>query len=219
MVTVGVIAFQGDFQRHLDVLGRLGADARPVRRREELADLSGLVIPGGESTTIGMLMDRFGLLDPLRERIEGGLPVLGTCAGAILLAREIEESTQARLGSMDMRIRRNAYGRQIDSFDATLILAGDNPDDPVTGVFIRAPRITALGPGLVSLASLDGDPVVVQQGNQLALTFHPELTGDVRIHRRFLQLCGSGAPGVTGASASRSGTSTAGGSCCTPPVH
>ncbi|TVR68085.1 MAG: pyridoxal 5'-phosphate synthase glutaminase subunit PdxT [Spirochaetaceae bacterium] len=191
MVAVGVIAFQGDFQRHLEVLRRLGAEARSVRRPEELEGLAGLVIPGGESTTIGLLMERFGLLHPVRNVIREGLPVLGTCAGAILLAREIEESSQVHLGTLDIRIRRNAYGRQIDSFDASLSFTEDEDgaEQPIPGVFIRAPRITALGAGVLTLAALNGDPVVVRKENQLALTFHPELTGDARIHRLFLGMC------------------------------
>lgn len=192
MRTIGVIAFQGDFDRHLSVLRSLGVIARPVRRNEELEDLDGVVIPGGESTTIGMLLERFGLLAGLRDRIGEGLPVMGTCAGAILLAREIEESTQPRVGTMDMRVRRNAYGRQIDSFEAPLTVAAASVADwhsaPPVGVFIRAPRITATGPGIETIATLDEDPVIVSDGRSLALTFHPELTGDLRIHRLFLDL-------------------------------
>lgn len=194
MKHVGVIAFQGDFERHLATLRSLGVEGRRVRRVEELENLQGLIIPGGESTTIGMLMDRFGLLEVLREQIRDGLPVMGTCAGAILLAREIEDSTQVRVGTLDITIRRNAYGRQIDSFDAQIIptvplaAGAKDAERPLTGIFIRAPRITAVGPGVETIASYEGSPVVVRSGGILALTFHPELTGDLRLHRLFLEM-------------------------------
>ncbi len=192
---VGVIAFQGDFERHLSVLKTLGAEARPVRRPEELDSLQALIIPGGESTTIGMLMERFGLLSPVRERVIAGFPVMGTCAGAILLAREIEGSDQVRIGTLDITIRRNAYGRQVDSFDAPLTVVSPSfaqvspaQDDPPVGVFIRAPRIIDLGSSVETIALVDDDPVVVRSGGMLALTFHPELTGDHRLHRYFLSM-------------------------------
>lgn len=189
MKTIGVIAYQGDYERHLDVFRRLGVDARGIRRPRELASLSGLVVPGGESTTIGMLMERFGLMDPVRDRIEEGLPVMGTCAGAILLSREIDGSRQTRIGTLDSCILRNAYGRQIDSFDAPLTVLGDVLREPLTGIFIRAPRFLSLGPGVEPLATAGDDPVIVRAGNQLALTFHPELTGDTQVHELFLDMC------------------------------
>ena len=161
---------------------------RLVRRPSELEDLAGLVIPGGESTTIGMLMDRNGLLDAtVRAVTDHGLPIMGTCAGAILLASEIEQSTQPRLGLMDMRVARNAYGRQIDSFEADVAVPALG-DEAVRGVFIRAPQIVQVGsPGEI-LARYEGRAVVVRQGNRFALTFHPELTGDYRLHRYFLAM-------------------------------
>ena len=182
---IGVLAFQGDFSRHLSVLSQLGCDTQAVRRPEELKGLQGLVIPGGESTTIGLLLERFGLMDEIRGAADGGLALMGTCAGAILLSREILGSSQPRLGILDTEIRRNAYGRQVDSFEAdvTVPKLGERP---FRGVFIRAPKFVGCGPDVVVLARFDGAPVMVQQGRHLALTFHPELTDDYRIHRYFL---------------------------------
>ncbi|MFP4431294.1 MAG: pyridoxal 5'-phosphate synthase glutaminase subunit PdxT [Spirochaetaceae bacterium] len=190
MPRVGVLSYQGDFQRHSDVLTNLGLTVVPVRAPEHLEGLSGLVIPGGESTTIGMLMERFGLLDATRQAGRKGMPLFGTCAGAILLAEEIEKSDQPRLGLMDIRVTRNAYGRQIESFEAELDLLVDDSRDPaahrpLTGVFIRAPIITHMGAGVETLAEFEGTPVLVSQGTYLAATFHPELTGDDRVHRLF----------------------------------
>jgi pyridoxal 5'-phosphate synthase pdxT subunit len=188
MLTVGVVAFQGDFDRHLSVLQRLKVASRKVRAPEDLSGLSGLIIPGGESTTIGMLMDRFGLLDAVRARVDDGLAVMGTCAGAILLARDIEDSSQVRIGSMDIRVQRNAYGRQKESFETPLAVREEvGGDTPLVGVFIRAPRITAVGPSVKVLATLDGEPVAVRSGGLIAVCFHPELTGDTRLHEIFLQ--------------------------------
>lgn len=187
-MTIGVVAFQGDFDRHLSVLRRLDVASRRVRAPEDLTGLDGLIIPGGESTTIGMLMDRFGLLDVVRTLIADGLAVMGTCAGAILLAKDIEDSSQIRIGSMDIQIRRNAYGRQKESFEASLTVREEIDDDtPLTGVFIRAPRITAVGPSVRILATLDEEPVAVRSDRLIAACFHPELTGDTRIHETFLK--------------------------------
>lgn len=185
--TIGVLAFQGDYVRHIEVFRKLGADARPVRRVEEVSGLSGLVIPGGESTTIGKLMDRFGLLDAVRTAAHDGLPVMGTCAGAILLSREIVGSTQPRLGVLDTTIERNAYGRQVDSFEADFVVEGLG-NTPVRGVFIRAPRYVRCESSVEVLGRFEDAPVVVRQGNHLALTFHPELTEDTRIHNMFLDI-------------------------------
>jgi 5'-phosphate synthase pdxT subunit len=186
MLTIGIIAFQGDFGRHMSVFRELGVETRAVRRPEELTGLDGLVIPGGESTTIGMLMERFGVLDAVRTaREDFELPIMGTCAGAILLAQRIVASDQVRLGLMDIEVERNAYGRQIDSFEASLTVPSFG-DAPVTGVFIRAPRITSVGPDTTVLGYFEESPVIVQQGSLLALSFHPELTGDYRIHSHFL---------------------------------
>lgn len=169
------------------MLRSLGETAVGVRTPEQLDGLSGLVIPGGESTTIGKLMDRFGLLAGVVAAIKKGLAVMGTCAGAILLAREIENSAQVRIGELDMTVRRNAYGRQIDSFEAALAIPTLG-EAPFEGVFIRAPIITAVRPGIEVLGEFEGNPVIVRRERLLALTFHPELTGDARIHRYFLDL-------------------------------
>ena len=193
MATIGVVAFQGDFQKHLDVLVAMGQTARAVRRPEELAAIDGLIIPGGESTTIGMLMERFGLLTAIKAEVEGrSLAIMGTCAGAILLAREIVDSRQARLGLMHITVERNAYGRQIDSFEAEMEVRGAG-EERVTGVFIRAPRIVRVDPGVEVLARFEDDAVVVREGRFLALTFHPELTDDTRIHDLFLGMVAEGA--------------------------
>ncbi len=186
MPIVGVLSLQGGFQRHVQMLQRAGAVAVPVRSPEDLSQVDGLVIPGGESTTIGMLSERAQLIAPLRERIGQGMPVMGTCAGAILLARDIENSTQTRLGILPISVARNAYGRQIASFEAELPLPGE--EQLFTGVFIRAPQITACAPDVHVLVEFEGKPVMVQQNAIIALTFHPELTGDQRIHTYFLRL-------------------------------
>jgi len=178
---------QGDVPEHLRALAAGGAAPRVVRRREELAELDGLVIPGGESTTIGMLLERFSLLEPLRQRVRDGLPVFGTCAGVILLAEEIQGSPQPRLGGLDVTVVRNAYGRQVDSFEREIVVPTLGAE-PVRGVFIRAPGITRIGPGVEVLAATDAGPVLVRQGVLLGATFHPELTGDARIHGLFVDL-------------------------------
>jgi len=167
------------------MLERLRAEAVEVRRPEELDGLAGLVLPGGESTAIGRLVGLAGLEEPLRA-FPG--PILGTCAGLILLAREAADGVpgQPLLGLLDVAVRRNGYGRQVASFEADLELAGE--EEPLRGVFIRAPRITERGPGVEVLAELDGDPVLVREGRILAASFHPELTRDARVHERFLDL-------------------------------
>ncbi len=185
-MNIGVLSYQGDFQRHVDVLDGLGAVSRAVRSPEHLVGLDGLVIPGGESTTIGKLMDRFGLLSAIRDAISSGLAVMGTCAGAILLARSIENSDQVRIGGLDITVRRNAYGRQIDSFEADLQIPIIGRK-PFTGVFIRAPLITAVRSGIEILGEFEESPVLVRSKRLLALTFHPELTQDARVHRYFLE--------------------------------
>ena len=188
-MTIGVLALQGDFALHLECLRRCGATPLAVRTEGELDACDGLVIPGGESTTIGKLLDRMRLLPALASRIAEGLPVYGTCAGAILLARVIVDSNQVRLGSMDITVARNAYGRQVDSFEADLAVAAIGPD-PLRGVFIRAPIIEAVGPGVEVLARFEGRAVLVREGAMLAGTFHPELTDDLRVHRYFAGLAG-----------------------------
>ncbi len=197
---VGVLAFQGDFQKHLELLSAMGRRAVAVRSPEDIATLAALIIPGGESTTIGMLMDRFGLIEPVRDRAGDGMPVLGTCAGAILLAGEIDGSDQPRIGIMDIGVRRNAYGRQIESFEADIELrepanrgsAADGAEQPdsIRAVFIRAPIITRVGSGVDVLARFEDDPVVVREGNLMAATFHPELSGETAVHRLFLRHAG-----------------------------
>ncbi|MDA3947741.1 MAG: pyridoxal 5'-phosphate synthase glutaminase subunit PdxT [Spirochaeta sp.] len=185
--TIGVLAFQGDFHRHLTVFEELGLAVRPVRRPEELAGLDGLVLPGGESTTIGKLIERFGLLAAIRDAAAAGLSVMGTCAGAILLSRGIVGSDQPRLGLLDTEIERNAYGRQVDSFEADIEVPALGPES-LRGVFIRAPRYVACGPAVEVLARFEGAPVIIREGPHLALTFHPELTGDTRLHRYFVEM-------------------------------
>jgi 5'-phosphate synthase pdxT subunit len=177
-VRAGVLALQGDFREHAAALERVGADAVLVRTPEALEGLDALVVPGGESTTIGKLADRFGLVEPMRQAVEGGLATLGTCAGMIFLARATTGPPQTQLGVLDVIVERNAFGRQVDSFEADLDVAGF--DEPVHAVFIRAPWIAAVGPDVEVLAEVGGHPVVVRQRNVLATSFHPELTADDR---------------------------------------
>ena len=183
---IGVLSFQGDFRKHIDVFDRLGHETVAVRTVEAIAGLDGLVLPGGESTTIGMLMERFGLADAIRREVGRGLAIMGTCAGAILLSRVILGSEQPRLGILDTTIERNAYGRQVDSFEAD-IAAPVLGTRPLRGVFIRAPRYAAVGPRVAVLASFEQAPVIVQDSRHIALTFHPELTGDTRLHEYFIE--------------------------------
>lgn len=186
---VGVLALQGDVREHLAALTAVGAEARPVRRPEELDGVHGLVLPGGESTTISKLATAFGLLEPLRARVRDGLPVYGSCAGMIMLADEILDprSGQETIGGIDMIVRRNAFGRQNESFEAAVELDGVS-GGPVHGVFIRAPWVESLGAGVTALARHEGHPVAVRQGNLLATAFHPELTGDHRVHALFTEM-------------------------------
>ncbi|MGW7088031.1 pyridoxal 5'-phosphate synthase glutaminase subunit PdxT [Streptomyces sp. NPDC054871] len=184
---VGVLALQGDVREHLIALASADAVARPVRRPEELADVDGLVIPGGESTTISKLAALFGLLEPLRARVRAGMPVYGTCAGMIMLADKILDprSEQETFGGIDMIVRRNAFGRQNESFEAAVDIAGID-GDPVEGVFIRAPWVESVGARVEVLAEHEGHIVAVRQGNAIATSFHPELTGDHRVHELFV---------------------------------
>jgi pyridoxal 5'-phosphate synthase pdxT subunit len=175
-VKIGVLAVQGNFREHAAVLRRLGADVVEVRMPDDLAGLDGLVIPGGESTAIGRLIRLYGLEEAIR-RFER--PVFGTCAGMILLDRR-------HLGLVDVEVNRNAYGRQVASFEADLDLNGEA--EPLHGVFIRAPRVADVGPDVEVLAELDGEPVLLRQGRFLIASFHPELTDDTRVHERFLDL-------------------------------
>jgi 5'-phosphate synthase pdxT subunit len=176
---VGVLALQGDFEAHAGVLTRLGAEARIVRTPSDLDGLDGLVLPGGESTTMTLGMEREGLAEPLRELIARETPVLATCAGMIVLDRD-------HLGVLDLTARRNAFGRQVMSFETDLELDGLD-GGPLRAVFIRAPWVEEHGPGVEVLASVDGHPVAVRQGEVTAVAFHPELTGDARLHRRLVE--------------------------------
>jgi 5'-phosphate synthase pdxT subunit len=184
---VGVLALQGAFREHREVLDALGVDAVEVRTPEVLDALDALILPGGESTTISKLLDSSGLRVPLGERLRAGLPVLGTCAGLILLARDVVDGRpdQVSFATVDMTVRRNAYGRQRDSFEADLAVDGLT-GGPFHGVFIRAPRIEGTGRGVRVLAEHDGRPVLARDGSALVATFHPELSGDLRIHQLFL---------------------------------
>lgn len=186
MPVVGVLALQGDFREHLRMLGEVGADAVPVRTRSELAGLDALVIPGGESTAIGKLADRFELIQPLRDRITAGMPVYGTCAGLIFLASGITEGDQHLLSVLDVVVLRNAFGRQNESFEADLDIVGF--DSPFRGVFIRAPWVVKAGNAVEVLATIDEHPVMVRQGSIMATSFHPELTNDHRIHQMLIDL-------------------------------
>jgi pyridoxal 5'-phosphate synthase pdxT subunit len=181
---IGVLALQGAFREHARALRRVGADVVEVRIPEQLDGLDGLVIPGGESTAIGRLIRLYGLEEAIRRFTA---PVFGTCAGMILLDRN-------HLGLVDLEVERNAYGRQVASFEADLELSGDN--EPLRGVFIRAPRVRDVGPGVEVLAELDGEPVLLREGRFLVASFHPELTGDPRVHERFLELVEEEVAGV-----------------------
>lgn len=185
--TVGVLTIQGDFDAHRKLLQRLAVAVRPVLNKRDLDAVDALVIPGGESTTISKGMQRLGLYEPLRKRIEKGLPVLGTCAGAILLSREVENHAVPVLGVLDVTSIRNAYGTQVNSFSATLNGTADEGLEGLRCIFIRAPRLKSPGPEVKVLAQVDGNPVFVQQGNVLATTFHPELADDIRVHARLLE--------------------------------
>jgi 5'-phosphate synthase pdxT subunit len=192
---IGLLALQGDFERHRQAFAALGVETRPVRRTGELAACSGLVIPGGESTTLSRLIDRCGMREPLRE-FGRTQPVLGTCAGLILLSRQLAEEQTSRHGVeplelLDCVVRRNAYGRQVDSFSEDVSLAPlTGTDAPFRAVYIRAPRIISCGPDVEIVIRRGDEPVGVRQGRILALSFHPELTADTRIHAAFVNLIG-----------------------------
>ena len=186
---IGVLAIQGDYEAHKAVLERLGAEVALVRKPEQLDSIDAIIIPGGESSTFLNFLAEHGFLEKLREFVSTK-PTFGTCAGAILLAKEVENPPQTSLGALDIRIRRNAYGRQIDSsIRETKTRLGD---DPLEMVFIRAPKITATGKDVEVLATEHGDPVLVRQGKIMAATFHPELSNDTRVHQEFLKLVENG---------------------------
>ena len=186
---VGVLALQGDVREHLVALAGLGVTARPVRRPSELVELDGIVIPGGESTTICRLLDVFELREPLTQRLADGLPAFGSCAGMIVLATGILDGRpdQHPLGAIDIVVRRNAFGRQVDSFETDLEIDGV-PDGAVRAVFIRAPWVERAGPDVAVLARVGEHPVAVRQGTVLATSFHPEVSGDDRLHALFLDI-------------------------------
>lgn len=189
-MNVGVLALQGDFREHREVLERIGVPVIEVRQPKHLAHIERLIIPGGESTTIGRLMVLYDLLAPIRERAQQGMPVWGTCAGAILLSQRVADGKpdQPSLALMDITARRNAFGRQLDSFEVDLHIEAIG-EEPLHTVFIRAPTLEAPGPTTTTLAALDnGRIVAAQQGRLLATSFHPELTHDDRLHRYFLEL-------------------------------
>jgi pyridoxal 5'-phosphate synthase pdxT subunit len=186
--TVGVIALQGAFRRHAEVLEDLGVTAVEVRTPDGLREVDALVLPGGESTTITALLDSAGLREPLSERLAGGMPTLGTCAGMILLAAEVLDGRpdQVPLGAIDLSVRRNAFGRQRESFEAELDVA-DLPGGPLPAIFIRAPVVTRVGRGVEVLAEVDDGPVLCRAGAVTVASFHPELGDDRRLHERFLK--------------------------------
>lgn len=185
---VGVLALQGDFREHLALLTELGAKAVPIRRPEELGEIDGLVIPGGESSVMDKLSRMFGLADPLKEKIAAGLPVYGTCAGLIMIANTVLDAIngQQSLGGLDVAVRRNAFGSQLDSFETDIEIP-ELGEPAVHAVFIRAPVVESVGDGVRVLAALeDGRIVAVEQGNLLGTSFHPEMNGEHRFHERFL---------------------------------
>jgi pyridoxal 5'-phosphate synthase pdxT subunit len=196
-VTIGVLALQGDVREHLAAVTASGATAVPVRRAAELDAVDGLVLPGGESTTIDKLLRAFDLDGPIRDRLAAGMPAYGSCAGMILLADRIEGGIdgQRTLGGLDVTVRRNAFGRQVDSFETDLRIEGipESGTDPVHAVFIRAPWVQEVGPAATALARVESGPaagriVAVRQGSLLATSFHPEVTGDTRVHRLFVEM-------------------------------
>jgi 5'-phosphate synthase pdxT subunit len=185
---IGVLALQGDFTLHVQALRRCGVEAVEVRKPEQLADLDGLVIPGGESTTLLKLMDEWHFVPALEKFHADGKPLFGTCAGLILLAREVENPRQFSLGLIDVDVERNAYGRQRESFQVRGTAVLDDTPTPIEMMFIRAPRIRGVGVGVRVLARHDGEPVLARQGRVLVATFHPEVTADDSVHRHFCEM-------------------------------
>lgn len=185
---LGVLAIQGGYAKHREMLERLGHTVTDVRTAGDLDAVDGLVMPGGESTTIAKLLVNFGVAGPLSDRIQAGMPVFGTCAGMILLAASVTGKNEYHFGALDIDVQRNAYGRQVESFEEDVELTGE--ETPFRAVFIRAPKITRVGADVEVLATCEGDPVLVRQGAVLAASFHPELTDDSRVHRLFLDLLG-----------------------------
>ncbi|HEV2011122.1 MAG TPA: pyridoxal 5'-phosphate synthase glutaminase subunit PdxT [Candidatus Limnocylindria bacterium] len=187
LARAGVLGLQGDFREHIETFQRLGIDAVDVRRPEQLDAIDALVIPGGESTTIGKLASHYGFIPKLRERVAEGMAVWGTCAGAIFIARDVSGHPHPLAELMDIRVRRNAFGRQLNSFEADLDVS-QLGSEPFHAVFIRAPLIESVGPGVEVLSELDGTIVAAREGKLMATSFHPELTPDGRFHEYFLKL-------------------------------
>lgn len=185
---IGVLALQGDFREHISAALSCGNEAVAIRRVSELDEIDALILPGGESTTIALLARTYNLIDPIRAKIASGLPVYGSCAGMILLANHLVDGVEGQetFGGLDITVRRNAFGRQVDSFESII----DFGDTKVNGVFIRAPWVEQIGPTVSVLASVDSHPVAVRQGSLLATSFHPELTGDLSVHQYFFdEIC------------------------------
>ncbi|MFN3683963.1 MAG: pyridoxal 5'-phosphate synthase glutaminase subunit PdxT [Fimbriimonadaceae bacterium] len=189
---VGVLAVQGDFEKHREALADCGIPSIEVRTTQDLARVDRLILPGGESTTVGLLLERYGLGEAIRRAAEEGMPLWGTCMGMILLASEVEGREQYTLGLLDATVRRNAFGAQVHSFEDTVEMAGFEP--PILGVFIRAPIVVRTGPGVEVMGTYGGKVVAVRQGVRIGTSFHPELTDDRRMHAWFASL-GSGAQG------------------------
>ena len=185
-VKIGVLALQGAVAEHIRILEKTGVEAIPVKKVEQLEDVAGLVIPGGESTTIGKLMRQYGFIDPLKELAAQGFPLFGTCAGMIILANQIENQPEAHLGVMDITVQRNAFGRQRESFETDLVL--DGVADDFRAVFIRAPLIVNVGAGVQIVAKHQEQIVAAREKNLLAASFHPELTDDTRLHAYFVEM-------------------------------
>ncbi|MGL5683030.1 MAG: pyridoxal 5'-phosphate synthase glutaminase subunit PdxT [Marinifilaceae bacterium] len=188
IMKIGILSFQGAVIEHIRHIEQLGHEAVEVKYIEQLSELDGIILPGGESTTIGKLLNRTGMMEPLRARIQEGMPVWGTCAGMILLAKEIENDEIVHLGTMDIKVRRNAYGTQLDSFD-TLCTVPEVSDQPLPLVFIRAPFIVDVKDNVTTLCEVNGDVVAARQDNMLATSFHPELTDNGEWHRCFVNMC------------------------------
>jgi 5'-phosphate synthase pdxT subunit len=189
-ICIGVLDLQGDVREHLAALRDVGSDGRPVKRPADLDGLHGLILPGGESTTLSMLLESTGLYDAIAERLPTDLPILGTCAGLVLVAREVLDGRpdQRSFGVLDAVVRRNGYGRQVRSFESEVVF-GSGEDLPLPAVFIRAPLVESVGERVEVLGTLDDVPVLLRQGSVLASAFHPELTPDRRVHRLFAQTC------------------------------
>ena len=185
---IGVLALQGDFALHRKALERCGVESVEVRKPEDLAEIDGLIIPGGESTTLLKLMEAWDFVPALRAFHAAGKPLFGTCAGLIILARDVEQPRQFSLGLIDAAVERNAYGRQRESFEAAGMATLDGRPTPIEMIFIRAPRIRRLGPAAEALAEREGEPVMAREGTVLVATFHPELTDDIAVHRYFCDM-------------------------------